>query len=208
MISTEGLSFKYTGQDPINFPDLSIDRGQHTLLIGQSGCGKTTLLHILAGLRKPLKGNVHILDQDITQMSTAKLDQYRGRHMGMIFQVPHFIKSISVLENLIVAQSLAGVDTNRTHCISILDSLGIADKKAKKTWQLSVGEQQRVAIARSLVNRPEIIFADEPTSALDDKNTEHVVDLLRTQSDEHGATLLVVTHDQRLKDNFDNKIDL
>jgi ABC-type antimicrobial peptide transport system, ATPase component len=208
MISTEGVTFQYSDYDPIVFPDIHVDRGEHTLLIGQSGCGKTTLLHILAGLRKPQKGEVRILNQEITKMPSSKLDQYRGRHIGMIFQVPHFIKSISVLDNLTMAQSLAGIDLDRSHCISLLDNLGLADKVRKKTWELSAGEQQRVAIARSLVNRPEIIFADEPTSALDDKNTEHVINLLRRQADEHGATLLVVTHDQRLKDNFDNKIDL
>jgi len=208
MLHTNGLSYSYDSQHSLSFPDLSIERGQHTLIIGPSGCGKTTLLHMLAGLRRPDRGSVSILDQDITKMTQAKLDQFRGEHIGMIFQVPHFVRSLNVLDNLTLAQSLAGGKVDKAKCSRLLDQLNLSGKESKRHNALSVGEQQRVAIVRSLVNDPAVIFADEPTSALDDANTDQVIELLKTQADEHGATLVVVTHDQRLKDNFNHQVSL
>ena len=178
------------------------------MIIGRSGSGKTTLLHLLSGLRSPSTGKIDILGSTITEMSQSELDKFRGKNIGMIFQVPHFIKAITVLENLTLAQSLAGADINAQKAKGILDQLNIASKVSQKTSQLSVGEQQRVAIARALINSPKIIFADEPTSALDDHNTEQVINLLKEQADQQNATLIVVTHDQRLKDNFQRSIEL
>ena len=208
MITTAGLSYQYKSGQLLSFKDLSISKKDHVLIIGRSGCGKTTLLHLLSGLRRPDSGQVVIMDQDISSMEVSKVDRFRGNHIGMIFQVPHFIRSLTVLENLILAQSLAGSNMDRAHCRSLLEELNIGEKADKHTDELSVGEQQRVAIARALVNRPEIIFADEPTSALDDENTEKVIQLLKRQAEHHGATLIVVTHDQRLKDNFKHHIAL
>ena len=208
MISTEGLSYTYKGGQHLSFSDIQIKKKEHVLIIGKSGCGKTTLLHLLSGLRRPNEGKVVVMDKDISTMEISEVDRFRGNHIGMIFQVPHFIRSLSVIENLLLAQSLAGVTKNRMHCAKLLEELNIGDKADKNTDELSVGEQQRVAIARALVNEPEIIFADEPTSALDDENTEQVIQLLQRQAQLHGATLIVVTHDQRLKDNFKHHIAL
>ena len=148
------------------------------------------------------------MDTDITSLSTDKLDSFRGQHIGMIFQVPHFMRSLNVNENLALAQSLAGKPTQQSRIDDRLKDLNLIDKKRKKTSQLSVGEQQRVAIIRAVINQPKIIFADEPTSALDDQNTEQVINLLKDQANSCDATLIVVTHDQRLKDNFTNRIEL
>jgi len=126
----------------------------------------------------------------------------------MIFQVPHFMRSLNVNENLALARSLAGKPAQQSHIDDRLKDLNLFEKKRKKTSQLSVGEQQRVAIIRAVINQPKIIFADEPTSALDDHNTEQVINLLKNQADRCDATLIVVTHDQRLKDNFTNRIEL
>ncbi len=208
MIRTSHLSYTYEGGQQLSFADITIDQGDHTLIIGASGCGKTTLLHLLAGLRKPTSGTISILDQDITSMTSAAVDRFRGRHIGMIFQVPHFLRSLNVTENITIAQSLAGQHPNPKKVKQLLSDLNLQGKEHKKTHQLSVGEQQRVAILRAMANQPKIIFADEPTSALDDHNTEQVIELLKSQADHHGATLIVVTHDQRLKDNFTNLISL
>lgn len=208
MMHSSQLSYAYDGEQPISFPDIAIHPGEHTLILGNSGCGKTTLLHLLAGLRKPTSGRISIIDQLITDMPSEEMDKFRGRNIGMIFQVPHFIQALTVVENLNLAQSLAGLKIDNRKCLELLKRLNLEGKENKKPHQLSVGEQQRVAIIRSLINEPKIIFADEPTSALDDANTEQVIELLKKEADYFNATLIVVTHDQRLKDNFKNKIEL
>ena len=141
-------------------------------------------------------------------MTSSDIDRFRGRNIGMIFQVPHFLRSLDVNGNITLAQTLAGNKAQPDKVATLLSDLNLDGKGSKKTNQLSLGEQQRVAILRSMINKPKIIFADEPTSALDDANTEQVIDLLKAQADKHGATLIVVTHDQRLKDNFNNMISL
>jgi len=209
MLTTQNLSFSYSGASgALTFPDIHIAPGHHTLIIGRSGCGKTTLLHLLAGLRKPKSGSVNILDTDITDLSSDRLDGFRGKHIGMIFQVPHFMRALTVNENIAIAQSLSGQKISQSRIDDRLKDLNLFEKKNKKTHELSVGEQQRVAIIRAVVNQPKIIFADEPTSALDDHNTNQVINLLKSQADQCDATLIVVTHDQRLKDNFTNMIEL
>ncbi len=206
MIRTSGLKYTYLQGAEMAFPDLGIGQGEHTLILGNSGCGKTTLLHILSGLRRPTEGEVMIMDKSLTAMTVSDQDRLRGKLMGMIFQIPHFVKSLTVRENILLAQSLAQKPVDSDACLQLLDQLKIRDKAEKKTNELSVGEQQRVAIARALINDPKIVFADEPTSALDDSNTEIVIELLKSQAELHNATLVVVTHDQRLKDNFQNQV--
>ncbi|MEN0051974.1 MAG: ABC transporter ATP-binding protein [Bacteroidota bacterium] len=208
MLKTQGLSFAYNQQTQLNFPDIHCESGEQWLLIGQSGCGKTTLLHLLAGLRTPQSGTVTIKDTAINKLPTGQLDQFRGKNVGIIFQQSHFVRSLNVLENLLLAQKLAGVKTDANAIRDILGHLNIGHKLKSKTSELSIGEQQRVAIARAMVNKPSIIFADEPTSALDDNNTEQVIQLLRTQATNANATLLIVTHDNRLKTIFDKQIEL
>lgn len=208
MIRTSQLSYTYERGQQLTFDDIEIQRGAHTLIIGASGCGKTTLLHLLAGLRKPTSGSISILDKEITSMSSSDIDKFRGSNIGMIFQVPHFLRSLDVINNITLAQTLAGQAAQANRVKNLLADLNLEGKGNKKTNQLSLGEQQRVAILRAMINEPKIIFADEPTSALDDANTEQVIELLKTQADKYDATLIVVTHDQRLKDNFTNMISL
>lgn len=208
MLSTQELTYAYANGPAIHFPDIHCKRGEHWLLLGQSGSGKTTLLHLLGGLLSPLSGRIKIEDTDITQLSGASLDRFRGRHIGIIFQRSHFVNALTVAENLALAQQLAGLATDKKRINELLERLQIADKAGRKPDQLSVGEQQRVAIARAIVNRPDVILADEPTSALDDQNCERVLHLLTEQARAVNATLLIVTHDGRLKDDIKNQIEL
>ncbi len=208
MLSTEQLTYTYDGQNSLAFPDIKCGKGEHWLLLGQSGSGKTTLLHLLGGMRTPKSGKVKVGDTVMNTLPTSQLDTFRGQNIGIIFQESHFVRSLNVEENLLLAQQLAGAKADRSRIKMLLERLNIGHKINAKTSDLSVGEQQRVAIARALVNQPKVILADEPTSALDDQNTSEVLKLLREQAQVAEATLLIVTHDNRLKTEFEQRIEL
>lgn len=208
MLKTKNLEFAYKGAEKLSFPDINCETGQHFLLLGQSGSGKTTLLHLLAGLRTPTNGSVFIGNTDISQLSGSKLDAFRGKNIGIVFQQAHFVRSLNVEGNLLLAQHLAGVKIDKRKVETLLERLNLGHKLYARTSALSQGEQQRVAIARALINNPQIILADEPTSALDDINTQEVIQLLEEQALAVNATLLVVTHDNRLKERFSKQIQL
>lgn len=205
-LSTTTLEYSHDGKNTLHFPDIKCLAGEHWLLLGQSGSGKTTLLHLLGGLLRPKSGSIEVAETPLASFSAAALDRFRGQKIGIVFQQSHFVRALTVEENLALAQNLAGKKTDRDLIFSFLKKLNIAEKSRRRPNELSQGEQQRVAIARALVNRPAVILADEPTSALDDKNAAEVIQLLENQAVELGSTLLVVTHDGRLKDRFSKKI--
>ena len=206
-LKTNNLSHQYA-QRVISFPDITCAPGEHTLLLGPSGCGKTTLLQLISGIRSSQNGEVWIGDTMISKLSQSQRDKFRGKNIGMIYQSSHFVRSLSVFDNLSLAMTLAAQKVNKDHIMKLLEKLNMGGKANQNTYTLSQGEQQRVAIARALVNEPLLILADEPTSALDDSNTDAVFELLVEQANEVNATLVVVTHDKRLKDKFNNRIEL
>ncbi len=194
-----GLTHRYPGGESLSFEDLDVLAGQHTLILGNSGSGKTTLLHILSGLLKPLTGSVQIEGQPLYGLPQRKLDTYRGQRIGLIFQEAHLVKSLTVKENLLIAQGFAGNKTDHERIREVLALLDLDRKASSYPNQLSRGQLQRAAIARAVVNHPAILVADEPTASLDDSNTERVLELLLTQAERHGATLIIATHDKRVK---------
>ena len=208
ILSAQGLSFQYPEASPLFFPSIAIEAHQHSLLLGDSGTGKTTLLHLLSGLTAPSAGEVRLLGQDLYGLSSSKRDAFRAQNLGFIFQEAHLLRNLSVVENIKLAQSLAknSIDEPRIH--RLLESLQLGDKANSLPNQLSRGQKQRVAIARALINRPGLIMADEPTASLDDNNTERVLQLLFDLANEYGSTLLIATHDKRIKDHFTNAYQL
>lgn len=208
MLETRQLQFSYDQKDTLHFPDITCARGQQWLLLGHSGSGKTTLLHLLGGLLSPQKGRININDTDISILRGGALDHFRGQNVGIIFQTAHFVRALTVEENLLLAQQLAGNKQDKALVHSFLQKLNLVHKLKSKPDELSVGEAQRANIVRALINNPSVILADEPTSALDDRNAEEVIQLLETQAKEANATLLIVTHDSRLKNYFNNQIQL
>ncbi len=208
MISIKGVTHSYNNLSKISFSDWQINDGERWLLLGQSGSGKTTLLHILTGILKPTTGEINIAETSIYQLTSKKLDQFRGRNIGIVFQRPHLIKSLTIAENLLLAQSFAQLPENNERIHEVLQSLGIADKKNAYPSELSQGQLQRVSIARAVINKPALLIADEPTSSLDDNNATAVLQLLLEQSDLNQATLIVATHDKRVKDAFTNTYNL
>ena len=165
------------------------------------------MLHILGGLLKPQSGEVIIDGTSIYSLSGNALDKFRGENIGIIFQKPHVLSALTVLENLQIANFFVGKDT-RTTIERNLVELGISDKKFAKPDTLSEGESQRVSIARALANEPKIILADEPTASLDDENAENVIRLLKAQAKRLQAVLIVVTHDHRVKNHISNQLTI
>jgi len=206
MVEVHSVQFTHPGAKPIGFPDFRVGRGEHTLLLGNSGSGKTTLLHLLGGLLKLQSGNIRVNQTELHALSTAQLDRFRGRHIGFIFQKNHLVPSLNVEENLLLAPYLAGLKPDKGRVAEVLALLNMETKLKSRVDQLSQGQAQRIAIARALLNKPDIILADEPTSALDDQNCEAVVNLLFQSAAESGATLLIATHDQRLKSVITNQV--
>lgn len=208
MFKTQSLFFAYNAQTCFYFPDIELSAGEDLLILGESGIGKTTLLHLMAGLLQPKSGSVELMGTKLQELSTGKLDRFRGQHIGLVFQRPHFIHALSLQENLTLAQYLAGnrQDTNRIR--KVLESLGIDRKLSGKPHRLSQGEQQRAAIALAVINNPQLILADEPTSSLDDNSCTKVASLLKEQASATGAQLIIITHDQRLKKQFQNTLHL
>jgi putative ABC transport system ATP-binding protein len=204
IVQAKNISFYYDINLPFQIPDISLDKGEQLLILGRSGSGKTTILHILAGLLQPKSGEVVIDGTSLYHLKGTQLDKFRGKNIGIIFQKPHILAPLTVEENLVLANYFAGKKTDRID--SVLKDLGISHKKKSLVNNLSEGEAQRVSIARALVNAPKLILADEPTASLDDENAEAVVKLLKAQAEKHQAALVIVTHDQRVKNHISNQI--
>lgn len=208
MINTKNIKFSYLKEQEFIFPDLHCEAGNTLLITGDSGRGKTTYLHILAGLLKPKSGEIQIDTTDVLALSEKETDKFRGKNIGVVFQKSYFIAALTILENLEMASWLATGKKNTDRAKKLLQQLGIENQCPKLPSQLSIGQQQRVSIARALMNEPKVLLADEPTSSLDDKNAEKVIELLTFLSKEYKAALLIVTHDSRIKEKFTNKITL
>ena len=206
MLETKNLRFKYDDNSELSFPDIKTSK-ENLLILGASGVGKTTFLHLLSGLLKPLEGEIDLIGTTISKLTMTEMDRFRGKNIGIVFQKPHFINSLTVKENLQLAQYISK-KIDKTRINSLLESLGIEDKANKKTLNLSQGEKQRVAIALAIVNSPKLILADEPTSSLDDLNCDKVINLLKDQAARYKAKLIIITHDYRLKKHFKNTLSL
>ena len=208
MIAVRNLVHQYDGSRALNLPQWEAGTGSRWLVLGPSGSGKTTFLHILAGLVRPTAGEVVVERKPISSLSNAELDRWRGANVGIVLQALHLVPHLSVHDNLRLAQYLARVPQRDETIASTLAALGVGDKAARRPHQLSQGEQQRVAIARAVVNGPKVLLADEPTANLDDAAAARAVDLLITAAERRGATLVVATHDSRVKPHFSNILQL
>ena len=207
-LEIQNVTFAASKKNKVNNVTFSLEKeGEIICLLGPSGIGKTTLLHLLAGLLESSSGSIKLFEKELSDLSSHQLDRFRKNNIGIVFQRPHFVNSLTVKENLQLAQYIANKkDNNRIE--NILKNLNIFDKSDKKTNQLSQGEKQRASIALAIVNSPKLILADEPTSSLDDVNCDNVIKLLKKQATDFGAQLIVITHDSRLKKHFKNSIEL
>jgi len=208
MFELRRIRHTYDTQEALRLDEWSVARGNQWLVLGPSGSGKTTLLHVLAGILAPSAGSVAIAGQDLGKLRRSELDRFRGRHIGIVFQRLHLVSSLTVLDNLLLAQYLAGTAQDLRGAQLLLTSLGLADKAHSRPHALSFGQSQRAAVARAVVNRPSLILADEPTSNLDDANAAGALDLLIEQARSCNATLVIATHDRRIRERFEHQLAL
>ena len=177
--------------------NLRIAKGEKVFLCGPSGAGKTTLLYTLAGLERPEQGSVHIAGTDIYSLGRKAQAKFRNQSIGYVFQNYHLLPELTAVENVAVPGAIAGI--NRTEeALLALERVGLKDRADHLPAEMSGGEQQRVAIARAIVNHPAVLFADEPTGNLDSNTSKEIMEILLKLANEHGVTLIVVTHDQNL----------
>jgi putative ABC transport system ATP-binding protein len=174
---------------------VDIPRGQFTAVMGPSGSGKSTLMHLLAGLDRPTAGTVEIDGQDVTKMDDGDLTDLRRRHVGFIFQFFNLLPMLTAEENMVLPLELAGTKANDGWVETLIEKIGLGDRRTHRPAELSGGQQQRVAIGRALVSRPTVLFADEPTGNLDSSTGEEILTLLRESVDELDQTTVMVTHD-------------
>jgi putative ABC transport system ATP-binding protein len=208
MLELHDLAVDYPDRPPLVFADHRLAAAAQALLLGPSGSGKSTLLHLIAGLQRPSRGVVRIDGAPISRWSEAARDRFRGRRIGIVFQRLHLVPALNLQQNLLLAQTCAGLPRDPQRVAELLAALDLAPLARARPHQLSGGQQQRAALARALVNRPALLLADEPTASLDDASAAAVLDLLTGEAARAGAALLVATHDARAKARFSERWEL
>ena len=204
----EKLKKSYIEPDGSTLPILAIERfeiakGEQVVLIGSSGTGKTTLLNVISGITSADEGKVVIDTHDIARMSEVIRDRFRAEKIGFVFQTFNLLPAFSALENVMLGMAFAGRGGGKKYATELLDQVGLSHRLSHKPSQLSVGEQQRVAVARSLANKPSLLLADEPTANVDVANQDTVLQLIRTACNENNVSLLMVTHSEEVASQFD-----
>lgn len=212
MINIKTLQFNYPqGDFVLNIPELNIQKNERVVFVGPSGSGKTTLLNLISGIITPAKGQVCINNQVISSLDESKRRAYRIQHIGQVFQTFELFSYLSVIDNILLPTRINPIlkvtRELKQQAEALLSQMNLSHKANDYPQQLSQGEQQRVAVCRALLIRPSLILADEPTGNLDIFNKEKALNLLLEYAEHYQATLIVVTHDQTLLDNFDRVID-
>lgn len=195
-------TYESSGENLTIIKDLSLDleRGKKCVIVGKSGSGKSTLLNMIGGLDAATSGTILVNGQDVSKMNEKQVNEFRKKVLGLVFQFHYLLKDFTAVENIFLPAYMAGVPKKEAfeRANDLLEEVGLADRKDHLPSQLSGGERQRVAVARSLVNDPELILADEPTGNLDPENAILIGDMLFRLSEKHGKTLVLVTHDMNL----------
>lgn len=187
----------------LDIDEFILEEGDQMALVGRSGCGKSTLLHVISGISRPDSGRVMIGDWDIALFTESECDQFRAEQIGYVFQTFNLLSGFSALENILLGMRFAGGRVDHKRAKILLDRVGLSHRMTHKPTQLSVGEQQRVSVARALANRPRLLLADEPTANVDSGHQQQVIDLLRETCHEEKVSLLVVTHTPEVANQFD-----
>ena len=211
VLRAEGISKSYeseTGGAPLEVlknVSVTIQEGSITSIVGSSGSGKSTLLHILGGLDRPDSGKVFWSDMELSSMDSDRLAEFRNKNIGFVFQFHHLLPEFTALENVAMPALIGGQPLEKAskRALELLSRFGVAERKSHRPTQLSGGEQQRVSMARALMNNPRIILADEPTGNLDDKNTGIILDMLFQLKQQDGVSVLLITHEEKIAHRSD-----
>ena len=211
LLSVEELEKSFPGRGGreqliVSVEGFELAAGEQVALTGPSGCGKTTFLHLVAGILAASSGRLEVGKTALTDLSETGRDRFRAETVGYVFQGFHLMRDFTCLENVELGMTFGG-SVDRGFARSLLERVGLGDRMEHRASELSVGQQQRVALARALANRPKLVLADEPTASLDEDNADKAIRLLREMCDENGAALLLATHDRRLAESFDRRID-
>jgi putative ABC transport system ATP-binding protein len=197
------------GRLPIlDIEEFAVEAGEQAVLLGRSGCGKTTLLHVIAGISTPDSGEVRIDGRDMTQLDEAGRDRLRAETIGYVFQSFNLLSGFTALENVLLGLAFGQGRRDATRARDLLGRVGLSHRHRHKPAELSVGEQQRVAVARALANRPRLLLADEPTASVDSRHQQTVIDLIRQTCEEEGVALLLVTHAPEVAAQFERAVHL
>jgi putative ABC transport system ATP-binding protein len=213
LIRLRDVKFRWKSPAPwlLDIPQLDIMRGEKVFLLGSSGSGKSTLLNLLAGIARPTSGQVDLLGASFSDLSQRKRDLFRAQHIGIIFQQFNLIPYLSVLDNIVLGAHFAGQrgQSVQHNAQNLCERLGLSEALlAQPARQTSVGQQQRIAVARALLLKPEILIADEPTSALDSDSRDAFMSVLLETAEQSGSTVLFVSHDKNLQPFFNRHLDI
>lgn len=208
MLVAKDIHKKYVNLEILKGVDIEVTKGEIVTIVGPSGAGKSTLLHILGTLEKPDKGELLINNVNVASLSQTKLSAFRNKHIGFVFQFHHLLPEFNALENICIPAYIAGLSKKEAgiRAEQLLELLYLSERASHKPSELSGGEQQRIAIARALINRPDIILADEPSGNLDTENADSLHGLFRQLRDDFGHTFVIVTHNQHLSEISDRNI--
>jgi len=187
----------------LDIPHWSVSAGEQVAVAGPSGSGKSTLLHVLAGLMLPSAGTVEVCGVQIDQLGESARDRHRAAHIGYIFQNFNLLQGYTAIENVLLGMTFSGKESSRAEAESLLKQVGLAHRLKHRPAEMSLGEQQRVAVARALANKPELLLADEPTGSLDPAHTNDIIQMLRDVSRDHGCALVVVSHEEEIIGRFE-----
>ena len=210
MIDIKNITKSFGSLQVLKGIDLHINKGEIVSIVGPSGAGKTTLLQIIGTLDKPDNGSIVIDGIDVSNLSKAKLSDFRNRHLGFVFQFHQLLPEFTALENIMIPAFIAGTNQSeaKERAMELLKFMGLEDRASHKPNELSGGEKQRVAVARALVNKPAVILADEPSGSLDSKNKAELHQLFFDLRDKFGQTFVIVTHDESLAATTDRTIHM
>ncbi len=210
MLKAVGITKNYGSLAVVKGVDLSLEKGEIVAIVGSSGAGKSTLLHILGTLDTPDSGNIILNNTILNNLNNRALSKFRNKHIGFIFQFHHLLPEFTALENVCIPAWIAGVSKKQSinKATELLEKLGLKDRIYHKPSTLSGGEQQRVAVARALINSPDVVFADEPTGNLDSANAKHLHELLIQLKNEYQQTFLIVTHNDELAASCDRTLHM
>ena len=208
MIKIEGIKKSFGNLQVLKGIDLQVDKGEVVSIVGSSGAGKTTLLQIIGTLDRADEGRVIIAGEDVTNLSSDRMARFRNRHIGFVFQFHQLLPEFTALENVMMPAFIAGTSNKeaKKRAMELLDFMGLTERADHKPNELSGGEKQRVAVARALMNNPELVLADEPSGSLDTKNKEELHRLFFDLRDRFGQTFVIVTHDETLASLTDRTI--